>query len=303
VAERIAALRSSSTSERLEAAEALGRLGAKAEAAARALAAALRNDAFATVRARAAWALGEIGADAREVVPALGVALGDCTPYVRKAAADALGRCGAKAADAARALAQCLRRDAEPSVREAVAAALGRIAPASDAAVEALQSRAKDPCAAVRERAAEALAAIAVRLAPKPPAPSAETASRPAAPPAPRREPALAERVDALLKGEGGMTLPSARVDGERVELTLRLESARFVEENAHVDAARLCLRLFEALPELDAIRVRVLAHNGRELSAQTALGARARPMLAKLGDPFECRRIAQWWTSMCVAL
>lgn len=80
-------LREADTADRLESAEALGRIGAEAKPAVPVLAEAVQDNEAAKFRAAAAKTLGSIGPAARSVVPALTLALQDEDRGVRDRAA------------------------------------------------------------------------------------------------------------------------------------------------------------------------------------------------------------------------
>ena len=81
------------------------------------------------VRQAAAQALGKIGAKAKAAVPALANALKDQRPAVRQAAAQALGQIGAEAKAAVPALRAAMRDNEVGEVRGAIAEAWKQIAP------------------------------------------------------------------------------------------------------------------------------------------------------------------------------
>jgi HEAT repeat protein len=121
---------------------------------------ALRGDGPALVRARAAQALGRLGPEARAAAPALGEALDDADSSVRHSAAFALGRLGRGAEAAVPALVATLRKKEDGLLRARAAAALEAFGPAAAAAVGPLVEALKDPeNKALRARAAAALGA------------------------------------------------------------------------------------------------------------------------------------------------
>jgi hypothetical protein len=139
------------------------------------------------------------------------------------------------------------------------------------------------------------------------PAPADPKASQAAPPPAQPRGSATwhaataadLERARASIDGEGGMTKPALTLERDRLFLTLRLERKGLASSMAHVDAARMCLKIVRDNPSLDGLRVRILAFDGRGLSNATVPAEKVRPFLAKMDDPFESRRIRDWWPQM----
>jgi HEAT repeat protein len=121
-------LRDDSAEVRQRAAFNLGRLGPKAVAAVKPLAALLADvKQDEDVRGTAAQALGEIGPAARAALPVLRAALGDEAAYVRQWAAFALGEFGAEARAALPRLRELLK-DRDGNVRKAAATAVKKIA-------------------------------------------------------------------------------------------------------------------------------------------------------------------------------
>jgi HEAT repeat protein/lysophospholipase L1-like esterase len=179
---------------RLEAAEALGRLGPEARGAAPRLNAMLQDprecvryaaahalwrigttpeelgtlvealqnpDGY--VRAFAAWSLGNLGPSAGPAVPALVATLSQEETDV--VAAAALARIGAAAHEAVPALVGALRH-ADAGRRWRAARTLGRIGPAAAAGVPALEDALEDPSDVVRLHAARALGRIGLAARP-----------------------------------------------------------------------------------------------------------------------------------------
>jgi HEAT repeat protein len=89
-------LRKGDDATKADAAQALGELGAAAEAAVPALMLALRDE-YELVRQQAAEALGEIGPAAKSAVSALRIASRDGVPQVREAALRAINKIDPKA--------------------------------------------------------------------------------------------------------------------------------------------------------------------------------------------------------------
>lgn len=109
------------------------------------------------VRASAADILGNIGSPAQTATPALAATLAhDDSAWVRRNAAEALGTLGPLAQTATPALVQALQ-DQDERVRHNAALALARIGPAAKAAVSALQQALADENLYVRCNAAIAL--------------------------------------------------------------------------------------------------------------------------------------------------
>jgi HEAT repeat protein len=186
VAPLVKALDSKQPRQRVEAAEALGRIGPEAEAAVPALIG-LTQTAPPGPRAAAARALGRIGSADRKTLDALQKSLRDSDAVVRREAALALQRLGPRAASLAAPLSEALR-DSDRPTRRAAAAALARIgtpavkpllallndsddlirrqaldcltAQAPEDALAALIGIARDPHDVLRPRAVEALASF-----------------------------------------------------------------------------------------------------------------------------------------------
>ncbi len=155
----VVALRDRSPDVRLRAAEALGRVGAAAGAAAsEPLAAALR-DTDALVSAEAAKALGLMGDAAAPAAGALGQALGHSQVAVRREAARALARVGRRAEPALAALVAALS-DKDKTVCSQAARALGRIGAPARGAVPRLTALSRDPDVLVSREAQGALESI-----------------------------------------------------------------------------------------------------------------------------------------------
>jgi HEAT repeat protein len=155
----VAALTSPDPGRRLWAVAGLARKGPAAKAATAKLAAAVKYDAAAPVRAGAAYALGKIGPAARRACPVLIRALKDPAARVRTAAALVLGLLGPEAHGAGRALAAALR-DEDAEVAAAAATALGNLGPESRAAVPLLIEQQRQKDLMLRRRAVHVLAGL-----------------------------------------------------------------------------------------------------------------------------------------------
>jgi len=153
----LAALKHSDAQVRLNAASALGHVGAHTEETVNALIGLLKDDPEREIRRSAAGALGRIGPAAKSAIPALREALkGDGGGWW--VAADALGKVGG--ADVVHALTEALTStDAE--IRLTAIRRLGDLGTVAKPAVEALQkARRDDPRENNRNAAAEALRKI-----------------------------------------------------------------------------------------------------------------------------------------------
>jgi HEAT repeat protein len=139
---------------RVQAADALGRFGAKAVAPA---VTALADD-DAAVRASAASALRQIGAPARDRAPDLRGHVSDSEARVRLSAVSALAAIRADDAETVRALIAALG-DSDPTVRVGAILALERLGKSADARPELVRA-AQDANAVVRTTATESLAAL-----------------------------------------------------------------------------------------------------------------------------------------------
>jgi len=125
------------------AAEALGQIGEKSEAAVPALLPLLKLKDL-TVRGRAAYALGQIGNKNEKVISALISLLKDADIGVRSSAAEALGNIGSQSEPAVSALIKLLK-DKDDGVRGRAAFALGQIGKKSEAAVPDLIRLLREP--------------------------------------------------------------------------------------------------------------------------------------------------------------
>ncbi len=232
------------------------------------------------VRMRATLAVAELGPAAKGAVTRLVGLLRDPFGFVRAGAASALASIGADAgAEAVAALERAIVDD-DPRVRGRIRDALALLAPESPALPPPAPAVPPTP---VAPPAAEA----------PPAAPEAE-APRPLPPPG-----SLAEAVERILAGEGGITRPTASVEGDDVSLDLRLEHERFDEEMGHGDAVRFTIKLFRGIPELKSLRIVFRAHRGRQLGRYVVTRASAEAYFEKFDDPFESRRLREWWPRM----
>lgn len=154
----VGALKDADVDGRRNAAEALGKIGGKAEAAVPALIVAL-NDQSAGVRMNAAETLGKIGEKAEAAVPALIDVLNDQQAGVRNSATTALINIGKKAEAAVPVLIDALN-DHDWEFRARAAEVLGKIGEKAKAAVPALIDALKAHHLYVRARTAKALGKI-----------------------------------------------------------------------------------------------------------------------------------------------
>ncbi len=154
------------------AATSLGKIGRRAAAAVPDLAFQLRNSSNIKMRIQAAWALGQIGANTRVSLPALQYALNlrGRTPRevkvlapIREMAAKALGKFGPRAAPAVKSLVNALRDDFS-YVRGNAAWAIGQVGlPGGARAIGRLILLLDDPVFSVRREAVIALGRLAPR--------------------------------------------------------------------------------------------------------------------------------------------
>ncbi len=147
-----------SAAVRIQAVEALGRIGLPAAAMARRLIGMLKEPDE-TVRCQAAWALGQVGGNAEATVAALVELLDDASAPVKESAARALGAMAAAAAPAIPAIVALLL-DGQESVRAAAADAIARVGPLERVATDALVEGLASPDNIVRAHTAEALGTI-----------------------------------------------------------------------------------------------------------------------------------------------
>ncbi len=152
------ALADSSTSVRIQAVRALGRIGPAAAAAGPRLIA-LLNESDETVRCQAATALGEVRGDPQATTAALVQMLNDSSAPVKTSATRALGAMEKAAAQAVPALVPLLQ-DRDESVRTAAAEAIARVGPLDQTATDALILGLDSPDNVVRAQTAEALGTI-----------------------------------------------------------------------------------------------------------------------------------------------
>jgi HEAT repeat protein len=126
---------------RIEAARALGKIGAAAASASRSIASVLDDpDGGDTLRGAAAWALARVNPSAAGTASSLRAAVDDRSGHVGVCAAEALWHVSGEASSAIAALAARL---GDPVARGAAAQALYRIGPAAKEAVPALLAAAK----------------------------------------------------------------------------------------------------------------------------------------------------------------
>ncbi|HKI36620.1 MAG TPA: HEAT repeat domain-containing protein, partial [Gemmataceae bacterium] len=153
----LAALKHTDAQMRIDAAHALGRVGADPDKTLAALIGLLKDDPEREVRRNAAGALGEMGPAAASAIPALREALrGEGGGWW--VAADAIGKIGGP--DAVHALVEALKSK-DDDVRHTAIKRLGALGGTAASAVEALQkARKDDPRASNRKAAAEALKKI-----------------------------------------------------------------------------------------------------------------------------------------------
>jgi HEAT repeat protein len=144
---------------RWKAAEALGKVGAPAQAALPFLIAATK-ESDAAVRALAVNALGKIGARPEEIVPTLIAAATDTDSHVRYMTASTLGEVGHPASPALGTLIELLKHDRDLNVPWIAAQAIGRVDPDGRLGVPALTEALKSRNGLVRRFAAKGLAAI-----------------------------------------------------------------------------------------------------------------------------------------------
>jgi HEAT repeat protein len=147
------ALRDPSPATRWRAAITLGCIGPEAKAAVRQLADALKDDYY-PARYYVAFALGEIGLEAKTALPALNQALmHEEVEYVRRGIASALSRVGP---DAVPGLVEALT-NSSASVRQAAILALGQMGPEAKRAAPALTEALHDKEGFVRSAAGVAI--------------------------------------------------------------------------------------------------------------------------------------------------
>jgi HEAT repeat protein len=142
---------------RLSAAQILGQIGPRADAAVPALLETL-HDADPQVRATAALSLGRIGTRIDEVVPALAKML--ARPGDRISALKGIFQLRGKAKDAIPAIVEVMRKDADGEARWHAAEALAKMGPAAQPALPQLIEALNDEVPAVRSHAAESLGRI-----------------------------------------------------------------------------------------------------------------------------------------------
>lgn len=253
------------------------------------------------VRMRATLGLGELGPIAKEAVPALSKLLTDEFSYVRGAAAGTLASIGPDAAKNAVPALKTALTDSDGKVRKRVREALVRLDPGS-APVAAAEPPKPTPAPG------EAPSGTGPGYGAQPPTPSQPGGAAEGTPPtppvaasAPPPPPpgTLAEAVFKLLDGEGGTTEPTGVVEGDAVLLDLKLAHERFDEDMGWPDAARLSIKVLRNIEKLERISVVIRSNAGRVLSKRIVTRAKAAPFFEKVDDPFEGRRIREWWPLM----
>ena len=152
------ALTDNSAAVRIQAARALGSIGAAAAEATSNLIALLK-DADEAVRCEAADSLGKVAAGEAAAVPALVELLQDVTPLVKASAARALGVLKTTAAPAVSALVPLLQ-DQDASVRTTAAEAIAKVGTLTEADTESLVEGLASPDNVVRAQTAQALGTI-----------------------------------------------------------------------------------------------------------------------------------------------
>jgi hypothetical protein len=80
------------------------------------------------------------------------------------------------------------------------------------------------------------------------------------------------------------------------VTLVLQLAHDRFDEGMAHMDGVRLILKVFQSLEPVQTLTIETVAHNGKLLHRYRAARVKAQPYFEKLDDPFQRRRMRDWW-------
>jgi hypothetical protein len=107
------------------------------------------------------------------------------------------------------------------------------------------------------------------------------------------------EKAKKSIAGEGGFTKPSVAIDDRMLVLMLKLEQKSLNSSAAEPDAVRMSLKILDDNNDLPGLRVRVLAADGKPLTNTVVSGFKARPFIKKLEDPFEARRLREWWPQM----
>lgn len=258
------------------------------------------------VRARVAVALGEYGPNAKDAVAPLVQLLKDPFNYVRVTAANALGELGPDARARAIAPLEELLNDKDARVRKRARESLARLTKTPKAPDLAA---ADPPAPKPLEPAPPAPADGGTRADPSSPASRPAPSPDPAPPVADNGKPqapkpavgTLEAAVAELLDGEGGISDPTAKVDNGRVILNLTLAHDRFDEGMAHGDGVRFSLKLLAGIETLDELIINIIAHNGRLLRSYKVTRARAMPFFEKAEDPFERRRMRDWWDEIAV--
>ncbi|HKE01417.1 MAG TPA: hypothetical protein VKE69_10440, partial [Planctomycetota bacterium] len=134
---------------------------------------------------------------------------------------------------------------------------------------------------------------------PDPMKPAAPAPAPPPKPEAPAATDDHVRRARSAIEGESGTATPSVDREGTILSLTLRLDHERLEATDAVPQAARLAIRIGEAIPELDSMRVRITAKDKRTLSLARVSLARARALAPQLDDPFGSRRLREYWAQM----
>jgi hypothetical protein len=99
-----------------------------------------------------------------------------------------------------------------------------------------------------------------------------------------------------IIDGEGGMTKPSAAMEGTSVVLTLKIDHKNIDAAMAATDAARMSIKVFRDHPALDHLIVKIYKADGALSSSSKVFAERVKPFIEKLDDPFEARRARDWW-------
>jgi HEAT repeat protein len=156
-------LRAEKPAARMEAAEAIGRLGPQAKGAAAALVAAFPQEKDPFARRAMITALGAIGPDAREAAPALALAVRNgysgVDDLVGFEASAALGRIDSDGA-LSRQVVVAMLQDKDPDVRSRAAGMVRVLHPDMKSTIPALVAATKDASLAVRIEAMRSLAAL-----------------------------------------------------------------------------------------------------------------------------------------------
>lgn len=103
-------------------------------------------------------------------------------------------------------------------------------------------------------------------------------------------------KVKGIVDGRGAMTIPTVSIEDDMVLLNLKLERTNMDSAMAHPTAASLSIKILREIQTLDRIRVRIQHADGRTLSTSTVLASKAKAYFEKIDDPFESRRLRDWW-------